>query len=244
MHIRAIYTVLVLCFLSPMAHAEVKDINICTPEWEYYTQKDGTGLYHDLWKLIFTPAGVTLNIKYAPFKRCDHAVKEQKSPDYDVLTAGYESEGTLTPKWHLGVDLLSVAYAKKTIADWTGKSQLEHKRVSWLRGYDLDTHGIVPNTVKRQELNQIDSGVKQLASGRTDFLIDYHKALKKIIQEEKLEDTIALAPNVLNGPKYYMIFANTPRGKALAKIWDDGMKKLSQSGKLQAMYKAAEDSAY
>lgn len=237
---------IILLFFSciQIVQADVKNIKICTPVWEYYTQKDGTGLYHDLWRLIFQPAGITLDIKYAPFKRCANAVNEKKSADYDVLTAGYSSTGTITPKWHIGVDLLSVAYTKKSVDKWTDSSLLENKRVSWLRGYDFDTYGIVPKSVKRQELNQIKSGIKKLASGRTDFLIDYDKAILKIIKEEELGDKIDIFSNVLKGPKYYMIFADTPKGKALAKIWDDGMEQLNKSGKLQAMYKAAEDPAY
>lgn len=67
------------------ANAEQPEsITICTPEWEYYTQKDGKGLYHDLWKEIFPPAGIRLAIRYAPYKRCEKMMKEYQTEKYDA----------------------------------------------------------------------------------------------------------------------------------------------------------------
>jgi len=51
-------------------------------------------------------------------------------------------------------------------------------------------------------------------------------------------------PDAIAGPKYYMIFAETERGRKLAEIWDREMERLRKSGQLQKMYKKYGDLSY
>lgn len=239
------------CFLILLlVHVNVwadkpESIKICTPEWEYYTQQDGSGLYHDLWKAIFAESGLTVEVHYAPYKRCEQDVQVHQA--HDVFPGGYANTTkatTMVPKWHIGVDLLTVAYKKGTLDAWQGQDSLEGKRVSWERGYAFDQYGIVTANVDLNEFTKLEYAMRMLISERIDFLIDYEQAMTAMVEEMKLQDQVVVLPNVIKGPKYYMEFIDTERGRALAKIWDEGMARLHSTGELQKLYAEYEDQAH
>lgn len=219
-------------------------IHICTPEWVLYTQKDGKGLYHDLWNRIFPPAGVTIKIWYMPFKRCETSLKQDPDSPYDAAAAAYAGEGVLVPRWHIGKDLISVIYVKGKITQWTGQEQLEGQRVAWQRGYELDKYGVITANTRVVEFNSLKEGLKILSRGRVDFLIGYQNTARENIRKMGLSDRLTMAPDVISGLKYYLIFRNNEKGRKLAEIWDKGMERLHSSGELQQLYGRYEDKAY
>ena len=242
-----------LLLLSFGANASQPDsVKICTPEWEFYTQKDGTGLYHELWAAVFKSAGISVDVKYVPFKRCVKSFSNSKKKtetntktnDYDAYAGGYGKEGDIVPHWHIGVDLLSVAYKKGRIEKWTGEAMLKGQRVGWERGFEYDKYGVVNVKVQLKEFSKLKSGIQMLASDRIDFLLDYSTAIQKNVSELGLTGQIVMEPDVIPGPKYYMIFSDTEKGRALSKIWDAGMERLNKAGKLNKMFSAYEDKAY
>ncbi len=113
-----------------------------------------------------------------------------------------------------------------------------------MRGYDLYKHKIVEVKVKRYEFNKLKSALKMLSAGRIDFILDYSTAIEKNVKELGLSDKVEIVPDVIVGPKYYMIFADTKKGEKLARVWDEGMEKLFKSGKLHKMYAQCKDWAY
>jgi len=237
---------IILCFFLINGIAisqEINSIKICTPEWEYYTQKDGKGLYNELWKEVFLSANIELNIRYVPFIRCEKTVKRMKN-QYDVYAAGYPSDDVIVPKWHIGIDLITVVYNKGFISKWEGQKSLENKIVSWERGFDFDKNGIVKVAVKKHEFSKLESALKMLIVKRIDFVLDYNLAIKKKITELNISDKVEIVIDAIKGYKYYMIFSQTEKGEKLSKIWDEAMKKLDKSGKLHQMYRNYEDPAY
>ena len=233
-----------LLFSFGVDASQPNSVKICTPEWEFYTQKDGAGLYHELWAAVFKSAGINVDVKYVPFKRCVKSFSNTKTNDYDAYAGGYGKEGDIIPHWHIGVDLLTVAYKKGEIEKWTGEAMLKGQRVGWERGFEYDKYGVVNVKVQLKEFTKLKSGMQMLASDRIDFLLDYSTAIKKTVAELGLTDQIVVASDVMPGPKYYMIFSDTEKGRALSKIWDAGMERLNKAGQLNKMYSAYEDKAY
>ena len=64
--------------------------------------------------------------------------------------------------------------------------------------------------------------------------------MKKIFGSHDLE----LQLDVIRGPKFYMMFANTPRGQRFADLWDEGMARLYATGELNELYARFEDPTY
>jgi polar amino acid transport system substrate-binding protein len=221
----------------------VEKIVIITPVWEYYTEKSGKGLYHELWKEIYQSAGIEVVVDYAPYKRCQAYFKPaSRNLKYDSYPGDYPSPGVLTPKWNIGIELLTIAYKKGS--EWKGTESFKGKRVGWLRGYLFDDIGMVPADIVKSPFDKLESGLKMLAAGRVDYIVDYEQAMRDTIKELKLEKKIDVLYNKIKGPKYYMVFHDTEKSKKLIEIWDKGMERLHKSGKLHELYKKYEDQAY
>jgi len=90
----------------------------------------------------------------------------------------------------------------------------------------------------------MESALKMLLLNRVDFLVDYNNTLQKVIKKVDPSNQLEVVPDVIEGPKYYMMFSNTKRGEKFAEIWDKGMEELHKSGKLQKMYKRYGDPTY
>lgn len=116
--------------------------------------------------------------------------------------------------------------------------------MSWERGYDFHTSGVITVKVNLNEFTKLESALKMLASDRIDFVVDYEQALNENIKELKLENKIRITPNAIKGPKYYMTFAKTEKSKPLIKIWDREMERLDKSGKLHELYTKYGDPTY
>lgn len=236
--------ILLLC-LSTVCSAQLpSNIRICSPQWDYYTEKDGTGLYHELWAAVFTPSNIRVDIDYIPFKRCEREFTDHKITRYDAYVGGYGAAGQLIPKWHIGIDALSVAYRNGFITEWLGEVSLTGNRVSWERGYDYDKHGVINVDIQLKEFSKLTSALKMLHRNRIDYILDYDTALKGLIKELGLSGQLTVISNAIIGPKYFMIFSNTERGQALAEVWDSGMERLYKSGQLKKLYAAYNDHAY
>lgn len=92
----ALLTAFVLTNTSPSIAASkgtktlsTTTITICTPEWDGYTQQNGKGLYHDLWRMVYQPKNINIEVRYTPFIRCESLFKTKKYHEFDVYTAGY-----------------------------------------------------------------------------------------------------------------------------------------------------------
>jgi len=215
---------------------EITSISIYTPEWEGYSDKDGTGLYHELWKKVFEAEGIALNITYAPYIRCE-AMAAEGHPDIDAYPGAYDGmENLIIPEWHIGIDILSVAYKTGTIPSWTDQSVLEGKVVSWERGFYFDNYGIITANVQLHEFDDKTNAMQMLVNDRLDYIVDYSDELIEIAEELSISDKIVVADDVIAGPKYYFSFVNNEKGKKLAEIWDAGMAKLSASGELVKIF--------
>ena len=244
MHYKLVVTFFLLLWLSALSRASPNNIVICVPEWLYYTEQNGTGLYHELWYKIFTVNNVRVDVIYTPFKRCEQAFANPKITRYDTFVGGYGDKDQVIPQWHIGIDMLSAVYRNGFIDQWNGEKSLAGKRVAWERGYDFDKHGIINVDIQLYEYGQLKPALLMLQRNRIDIILDYPKPLKELTRRLGLSRQITIIPNAITGPKYYMVFSNTEKGHILANLWDTGMEKLHKSGELQKLYAKFEDEAY
>lgn len=241
---RFLFTILMASWMAavPLQAKDLGTVRIITPEWAYYTQKDGSGLYQELWRQIFEPAGVRYKVQYALSGRCEIEVQEKRSHAYPGVYAG--DPGFIIPKWHIGVDLITAVFKKGAIDKWTGQKVMENRRVGWERGYRFDKTGVVTVRVKKVEFNRLASALQMLVMDRVDIILDYPQAVDRFVRELGISDQVEILPDVIHGPKYYMGFVASEKGRALARIWDEGMERLSASGELQALYRKYQDKSY
>lgn len=137
-----------------------------------------------------------------------------------------------------------MVYKKGTIPKWEGQASLKNKIVSWERGYNFHKEGVVRVSVRLHEFSKLENALKMLAEGRVGFILDYHMAINRIARELGIADQVGIVPDVIKGPKYYMVFSGTEKGRKLSQVWDKGMERLHGSGQLRKMYEQYEDTAY
>ncbi len=241
----------ILCFftlafgcigISSGVAAEVKEMTIVCEEWEGYTNKDGTGVYWEVVKTIFQPAGITVTTKVVPWKRAESLVETQT---VDAIAGDYyykEMDGKdyMYPKWHLSVeDDITALYKNGMIENLEnlGVKALFGKEVAWIRGYDFDQSLLKDVAVKKNEFTNLGNGIKMLNFGRVDVIIDYKTTLVPAAKEAGVDLSNFTFSLVQPGNKLFVAFANNNKAQVLIKVFDERMGQLVQSGEIEAIYK-------
>ena len=226
------------CCLSPLWAAEKDtEINLISEEWEGGTNKDGTGLYWDIFRKIYEPAGIKVNYRIQSYVASVKLVQQEK---FDALVGAYlkEIEGLVYPKFPFGADQVTAVFLKNANVNWQGELSLEGQRVGWIQGYSYDKY--LRYKVQKTELSRRDHGFSQLKSERLDFYLDAAEDIKRELQRESLKsEPTPYRTEPLMKLSLYLVFTNNDRGKRLAKIFDERMALLIQSGELKALYDKA-----
>ena len=225
----------------PPAFAEnINRISVTCEEWHNTTNRDGTGVYWEILKLVYEPVGIEVKTQIMPWKRAKLEVREKR---VDALVGDYyeaNSSDYFYPKWHITIEFPVVAVFKKgKIKNWDslGIRSLEGKRTVWIRGYDFDTVFLKGINVIKHEIVVDSQGIRLIDTGRDDVFLDYeahirHEANKLNINLDKEYEIKIAKP----GSKLYVIFARTEKSKELIRIFDSRMTQLAQSGEIEKIY--------
>ncbi|MCV2884571.1 transporter substrate-binding domain-containing protein [Aestuariibacter sp. AA17] len=222
--------------------ASVKSASVCAPEWEFYTEKNGSGLYHDIWKEVFEKHGVAIEMTYSVYERCEKGLSDSPA-QYDVMPGCYESDPGLKSDIELGIELLTIVFdpSRQT---WNDKTSLSGKNVAWEQGFTFKEVGIVPEDAKHSPYTKLVQGLKMLTAGRVDYVIDYPQAVSERVEELGIKGKVNIIEHALTGPKFYMCFADNENGQALLSHYNEKMKPLFESGWIKALYNKYEDPAF
>ncbi len=230
---------IILFALTNTAYAK-ESFNFVTMEWPYQTQQDGKGLYFDIIKSVYEPAGIEISYDFFPFKRAKYMVQNHRS---DAIVCGYKNDQKpgdyeyLFPKWHLDIDRVFVIFKKSTVKEWNGQVSLTNKVIGWQRGYDYFKKMLtVP--IEFHEFDHVTNGLRMLQADRFDFIMGYKNDINissKKIPEFNLND-YQIEP-ISIGKKLYIKFANTEHSKKLITIFDNRMEQMFESGELDNLFK-------
>ena len=217
----------------------VKDISVVSEPLPGLTNEDGTGLYWDILRAIYEPAGIAVKFEAVPLKRAQMMIGDQSA---DAMLGHYrgDSKDFIFPQWHYSAQNICAIF-KKGRLNWNGQHSLVGKRVAWIRGAEYDKYLSVP--VVGDEKSDHVGPLLMLNVDRIDVFLDDRAELLKTFQVSadrlkkegfasenfQIEDVLEL--------KLYPAFADTPRGRKLAEIFDDRMPQLLSSGKLEALFK-------
>ena len=207
-----------------------KEIVLASEEWTDATNKDGTGLYWDIFRAVYEPAGVKVNFIIRSYEGSINLVKTAKA---DAVVVSYENEipGMLYSKDAFDADSI-VALFKKGAVAWKGKESLQGKTVANVKGYSIAKYLGVP--VQEKEFDTRENILQILDKGRVDFYLENEDDL-----DEALEAGIVDKNNFQKEPVMelglYLAFPDTDKGKALKAIFDEGFAKLEASGELKKL---------
>ena len=209
---------------------KISEITIASEVWEDATNKDGTGLYWDIIRAVYEPAGIKVKIKLRSYAGSIEMVKRKRA-DAMVASALDEVEGFNYPTWHMDTEHVTALFKKDK--EWKGVESMKGKKVAYIKDYAYDTYFVFPMNV--MEYGDQKTILKLLNKGRVDFwldaLVDMETFLKKTSVDRK-----QYRMEVVHKLKLYLGFVGTERGKKLAEIFDNQFEKLVKSGEIQKLF--------
>ncbi|QTA79868.1 Solute-binding protein family 3 domain-containing protein, MltF-like [Desulfonema limicola] len=234
---------LILFLLCPLPSTaqeldKITEISIVTPQWDEQTNNDGTGLFFEIIKTVYEPAGIKMKYSFVPWKRAQMMVSSTQA---DAMVCVWKEhaleEKQLIPVYPMFIEYTAAVYKKETIKTWEGIKTLNDKNAVWLRGYDYHTSLYLKdiNFKQRGEVDDYSQAWSLIDKGRYDVYIDALIDLHKYIRHNKLDMT-SYSLEILWGEKAYPAFSNTEKSKKLIKIFETRIIELHKSGQLKQLY--------
>jgi polar amino acid transport system substrate-binding protein len=218
-----------LLFSHPKAIA--KPLSIITSQWEKYTNPDGTGIYFEILNEVYGKGGY--EFKLAPWKRAQEEFKQGKFGALLGEAGGIDYCNY--PKWPIDADFYSAFYKKSKIPSYPGLSKLPNFRVVWVRGYDIGSYA--PGLKPFAEVDNLEQGMKMIAGGRADILIDYDQDMRDLRHQLSLADSeFEISPSDISGGYIYLCFKKDSAVDKGIQQFDEKMSSMEKSGKLKAIF--------
>jgi len=213
----------------------VKQVITTSPSWDSFTNKDGTGLYHEIMALIFPPLGIKVVHKYTNAKRGMYLLKHDQADIYTCRSDVNEFPEFMIARHPMYEGQFHAVFKKSWIKDWQGMSSLAGRKVVWRRGYYNISDFNVNITVM-----ETDSGVSalgQVSLGRGDFYIDDLNLIAESFSQSLFPiDRTAYRIEPVGKRTYHPVFKKSKRGKSIIAIYEAGMEKLRRTGELKKIY--------
>ncbi|MCG4454600.1 transporter substrate-binding domain-containing protein [Pseudomonas sp. MMS21-TM103] len=211
--------------------AAPQEIRLASEVWVDHTNADGTGLAWDILRQVFEPAGIALLIQSVPYTRSIGLVQRGEA---DAWVGSYLNEvekGVLYPHWHYDVDQISALGLSELPAP--SLATLGKFRLVWMRGYEYQRY--LPNLTHYRAVQRQSDILNMLKLDRTDFYIDARTEVDEVL--ETASDPARYRITDLTRLPVYLGFADTPRGQALAQIYDQRMAVLVEAHSLRPLFK-------
>ncbi|MFG1481925.1 transporter substrate-binding domain-containing protein [Halobacteriovorax sp. HFRX-2_2] len=221
-----------VALLNASFASEIKTIEISTPKWDGFTNKDGSGLYFELVKKAYSLSNIKVNYTFVPWPR---AVKYVNENHKDAMLGAYNSDPeSIYPNYPIDVEYTLVIYKKNSLKDWQGVESLKGKEVYWVRGYNY--HEYIKTKLDWRELQDTNQGLKLLEKDRIKFFIDSNNTLKPKLKEFKIDlKDYEIKPVITKF--LYVRFSRTKKSQELIKIFDKNMATLLKTKDLEKIYK-------
>ncbi|MBN1983029.1 MAG: transporter substrate-binding domain-containing protein [Chitinivibrionales bacterium] len=210
----------------------ITEVIIASDTWKGVTNADGSGLFFDIFRMVYTAYGIKVQTHNVSYNRSIEEVKTKKA-DLWLCSFMNEQDFALYPKWHFSQDAQYALFKVDKLKEWNGVESLRGKRVSWLFNYNYDKYINIP--MKKHEVYEKKFVIPMLDNNRIDYFINNQNELLAHIQEEKI-DTAKYCMRIIVYLRIYPGFANNERGKKCLELWDSQMESLHTSKKLRDLY--------
>ncbi len=166
----------------------ITTIHIVTPAWVNQTHEDGTGLFFDIVRKVYEPAGIHMEFEIVPWKRASQMVESQEA---DAMFCVLQDSEFLIPRYPLLIDHTAVLFKKENILEWRGLETLQGKIAAWPRGYDYHKQPQIKGiSLKFYEVNYPYQGFSMLSSGKVDVYIDALIDVEFYMKEHDIDVTL------------------------------------------------------
>jgi len=218
------------CSCAYAEPAAPREIRLASEVWQDHSNADGSGLAWDILRQVFEPEGIELVIQSVPYTRSIGLVQRGEA---DAWVGSYRNEvdaGVLYPRWHYDVDQISALGLVTLPAP--SLATLGEFRLVWMRGYEYQRY--LPNLTRYREVQRQSDILNMLNLDRTDFYIDARTEVDEAL--EAASDPTRYRITDLTRLPLYLGFADNPRGRALARLFDKRMEQLVESHSLRPLF--------
>ncbi|MGQ7956189.1 substrate-binding periplasmic protein [Pseudomonas sp. SP16.1] len=215
------------------AHAEPEqpsEVRVASEVWEDHTNADGTGLAWDILRLVFEPAGVALRRQSVPYTRSVGLVQRGEVDAWVGSYLNEVEERVYYPHWHYDADQVSALGLSGRPAP--SLDRLGDLRLVWMRGYEYQRY--LPNVQHYREIHRHSGILAMLDYGHADFYIDARTEVEDVLAAVPGSDRYQVVD--LTSLPLYLGFADNPRGRALAALYDRRMTLLVEAGTLRPIF--------
>jgi len=220
-----------ICF-SALAGSPPAEIVLASEEWANATNKDGTGLYWDIFRAVYEPVGIKTKFIIRSYKGSVSLVKKNQA-DAMVGIHPEKIPGALSSRYPFVKDYVLVLFKKNNLYQWNGQETLKNKKVGWIKGSSFDEYLEVP--VIKRELAKRENILRRLDKNQIDFFMDTRNDVESVLNKGIIDVTHYTVETVLELERY-LVFADNRKGKELKKIFDDRFPRLVESGELDRLF--------
>lgn len=212
----------------------IKKMSAVAPTWEGYTNSDGTGLYWEVIKSIYEPAGIKVKVKNIPWNRAMKMVTKYRT--YNSIIGEYRDseEDLIFPTYPIDVEYMSVL-SKSNTPGFEGYQSLSGKTVGWIKDYEVISKS--RRDFKLKEFRDIQQGIQLLQSGKIDYLIEEADEIEAAIEKYKLPTENYKVAEMPEGTDVYVAFSVDNLSRELIEIYNERVYDLVENGEMAAIYK-------
>lgn len=228
---------IVLLALSNSIYAQTpQSIKWGTDVWANFTERDGSGFYHELLSEIFKEPQYTMSVEYFPWKR---TLKNLATGNIDMTGALPKNTAFYQSEWPL---LTEDVYLVSRKGEYLTKDALANKVGAYRAGYESDIFYVaLPRNAKGIPVNDPEQAVALLKKGKIDYYVDIHSIVSPFLSNETVSNETkdadsSFTTSKIGNYKLYWSFVMSERGKQLKRHFDSQFKMLKDSGKLSTLY--------
>jgi len=209
----------------------------CDPE------SDHPGYDIEIARAIYGPAGYSIDYRLLSWSR---TIIEVRNGSIDGFVAGIKDDAPdfVFPEEPAGLMINGFAIRHGSSWRWTGPDSLKGKVLGYIPDYQyfpelkayIEAHAQDPKAVQGVAMmNAGELNLRKLVVGRIDVTSDDMLQLQYEVNKIGLGDKIDVIPaNVGDPVPNYIAFGPTnPRAHELARLWDEGVRRLRKNGELK-----------
>lgn len=238
MHMKHVSSYILLLIISLWAN-NVKstqtpkvDVIWATDSWPGFTDRDGTGFYHEIFARIFDQSPYKISVEYLPWKRALHQVELKKAHVSGALPKN--SKYLFADMPILTQPLSIITHSKTPLTLAAIKELVGVWPVTYVEEFKQSDIFPYLNGVPAQYR---PDAMALLQKKKVDYYLDIRSLLESQLAALPREQLNNYHIHDLSTLNLYLIFSNNEQGKALKQFYDSTTKRLLAENILQPIYK-------
>ncbi|NTV29169.1 MAG: transporter substrate-binding domain-containing protein [Candidatus Omnitrophica bacterium] len=242
-----VLSLLMLVFLMVFAVRTYADtIVVRADSWPPYNADPAAsepGYVVEILKAVFEPQGHKIDYQTMPWTR---AVADMMEGKVDAIIGASHADApdALYPAESMGVILNAFFVKKDSTWKYSGVDSLKTIKLGVIDGYPYDDDGAIDKYIKAGADPEVqvmtgdgslERNIKKLQAGRLDAVVE-----NEIVMEATLKNMGIAAGEIVNAGKadeqkdlFVAFTPNKDTTKKYSQLWDEGIKKLRESGELK-----------